>query len=89
MTKSRSRSRAQIAACGTTCCRPCPRTGRLPIPVEQRPPRPVDVDRKAERERLEAEAIGGAPVLQAKAADRLRRAEDENRVAFLIEGWQK
>src|SRR5436190_24166065 len=39
----------------------------LPPVVEQRPPRPVEVDREAERERFQPEAVGGAAVLEAEA----------------------
>ena len=48
----------------------------LPLPVEQRLPRPVDVDGEAQGERLEADAVGRARIHQAQAADGLRRAED-------------
>src|SRR5687768_17958461 len=41
----------------------------FPAAVEQRPPRPVEVHREAERERLEAEAVRGVGVDQAEAGD--------------------
>src|SRR4051812_585477 len=47
--------------------------------VEQRPPRPVEVDREAERERLEADAVRGAAVDEAEAADVPRRPVDRRR----------
>src|SRR5207237_579991 len=45
----------------------------FPVLVEQRAPRPVEVDGEAERERLEADAVRGTPVLQTEAADVARR----------------
>src|SRR5581483_5853686 len=43
--------------------------GVLPLLVEQRPPREVEVDRESEDEALEADAIRRASVSQAEAAD--------------------
>ena len=42
----------------------------FPVAVEQRPPRPVEMDREAERERLEADAVGRAAVDQPEAVTR-------------------
>src|SRR5438045_316304 len=38
----------------------------LPVAAEQRPPRPVEVNREAEREGFEAEAVRGAAVDEAE-----------------------
>src|SRR4051812_11145779 len=53
----------------------------FPALVEQRPPRPVEVDREAEREGLEADAVGGAAVDQTQAAKRVGRPEGRRDVA--------
>src|SRR4051812_26136226 len=57
----------------------------FPLLVEQRAPRPVEVNRGSEREGLEAEAVGGAAVLQAEPADGLLASVNRNRVAVLID----
>src|SRR5579862_381453 len=56
----------------------------LPGAVEERPPGPVEVDREAERERLEAEAVRRAAVLQPESADVARRAVNQQRIAVHI-----
>src|SRR5512134_899045 len=47
----------------------------LPFAVEERAPRPVEMDREAERERLEAEAVRGAAVDQLEPLDVLDGTE--------------
>src|SRR5215218_4215783 len=48
----------------------------FPVAVEERPPRPVEVNGEAEHERFEAYAVRGAAVDQAEAVDRNLGAED-------------
>src|SRR5213075_15791 len=45
----------------------------FPVLVEERPPRPVEVQREPEQERLEADAVRRAAVLQAEPGDLLVR----------------
>ena len=47
----------------------------FPFPVEQRAPRPVEVDREAERKRLEADAVRSARIHQPQSVDARRRSE--------------
>src|SRR5688572_14331069 len=47
----------------------------LVVLVEERPPRPVEVDGEAQRKRLEPDAVGGTAVDQAEAIERDRVTE--------------
>src|SRR5581483_12158797 len=56
----------------------------FPVLVEQRAPRPVEVDGESEREGFQAEAVRGAAVLQAEPADRRLRAIHRNLIAARV-----
>src|SRR5579871_5751968 len=53
----------------------------LPVLVEQRLPREIEVHREAEQKALEADAVRGAAVDQTEAGDRRRRSEHRGDVA--------
>src|SRR5580765_3531120 len=57
----------------------------LPRGVEKRPPGTVQVDREAERERLEAQPVRRATVLQAEAVDDAPRAERQDWLPVRVE----
>src|SRR6185369_17268485 len=54
----------------------CRKLQILPVAVQQRLPGPVDVDGEAQSERLEADAVGCARILQAQTRHRCRWSVD-------------
>src|ERR1700676_4159312 len=58
----------------------CRKQHVLPVLVEERAPRPVEVDREPEREGLETHSVGGAAIPQPEAAHGFFLDEGDGRV---------
>src|SRR6266852_3401165 len=56
----------------------------LPVLVEERPPRPVEVDREPEREGFETHPVGGAAIPQPEAAHGLVRDDGNGKACDWI-----